>query len=419
MRSTVHPKYKTKYRVGNWSAYEQPLVQRGDVTLWLSADATDAWRPSPSGRPGAPKTFSDCAIETALTLRLVFRVPLRQAEGFLRSVLSLMGVDLAAPDHTTLSRRSQSLAVECRRIPSRGPIHLIVDSTGRSIVGEGEWAAVQHGGRGHRGGKTLHLAGDRVGVIVAHALTEPTVDAATIGIDLIETVDDEIARVTADAAYETVAFYEAAEMRDATVVVPPSKTARVSRRRPRSRARDRTITDVRTLGRRRWKQEAGYQLQARVENAFFRYKSILGDRLRARSRGGRVAESVVACNVLNQMTELGRPESYSSGRRLASGLGSLTVSFESCTSAAPRWDSTSTGLGNINFGPACTDYCARRREPIFQPACNWPTRMTYTRHRIRHRTRHTAARTGRRPCPCIANERLRYMLIDSFDLLRR
>ena len=116
--------------------------------------------------------------------------------------------------------------------------------------------------------------------------------------------------MTADAAYETVAFYKAAEMRDATVVVPPSK-ARVSRR---SRARDRTITDVRTLGRRRWKQEAGYPLQARVENAFFRYKSILGDRLRARSRGGRVAESVVACNVLNQLTELGRPESYSIGR---------------------------------------------------------------------------------------------------------
>ena len=111
-----------------------------------------------------------------------------------------------------------------------------------------------------------------------------------MGIDLIATGDDAIARVTADAAYETVACYAAAEMRDATVVVPPSKTARVSRRRPRARARDRTITDVRTLGRRRWKQEAGYQLQARVENAFFRYTSILGDRLRARSRDGRVAE---------------------------------------------------------------------------------------------------------------------------------
>jgi len=290
------------------------LVQRGDVTLWLSDDAMDAWRPSPSGRPGAPKKFSDCAIETTLTLRLVFRLPLRQAEGFLRSVLSLMGIDLEAPDHTTLSRRSQSLAVAFRRIPSRGPVHLIVDSTGLSIVGEGEWTAVKHGGRGRRGWKKLHLAVDRAGVIVAQALTEPTVDDATTGIDLIEVVDVEIARVTADAAYDTVAFYEAAGVRGASVVVPPSKMAKVSRRRPRSRARDRTIKNVKALGRRRWKKEAGYHRQARVENAFFRYKSIIGDRLRARSRAGRVAETVVACNVLNQMTELGRPESYNIGR---------------------------------------------------------------------------------------------------------
>ena len=127
-------------------------------------------------------------------------------------------------------------------------------------------------------------------------------------------VDDEIARVTADAAYDTVAFYEAAGMRDATVVVPPSKTARVSRRRPRSRARDRTITDVRTLGRSRWKKASGYHQQARVENAFFRYKSIVGDCLRARSSSGQRREAVLACNVLNRMTELGRPVSYRIGR---------------------------------------------------------------------------------------------------------
>ena len=110
-------------------------------------------------------------------------------------------------------------------------------------MGEGEWAAVNHGGRGHRGGKTLHRAVDRGGVIVAHALTEPTVDAATIGIDLIATGDDEIARVTADAAYETVAFYDAAEMRDATVVVPPSRPRGclgVGRGRAREIARSRT-----------------------------------------------------------------------------------------------------------------------------------------------------------------------------------
>ncbi len=155
-----------------------------------------------------------------------------------------MDVDLEAPDHTTLSRRSQHLEVEFPRIPAKGPIDLIVDSTGLSIVGEGEWAAAKHGGRGQRGWKKLHLGVNRLGVIAAQVLTDQTVDDATTGVDLIGAVDDDIARVTADAAYDTIAFYDTAGARGATVVVPPNKTARVSRRRPRSSARDRTIEAV-------------------------------------------------------------------------------------------------------------------------------------------------------------------------------
>ena len=104
VKSKVHPKYKTKYHGGNWPEYEQALVRRGDVPLWLSAEAMDAWRPAPSGRPGGPRKFSDVSIMTALMLRLVFRWPLRQTEGFLRSVLALMRTDLEAPDHTTAQR---------------------------------------------------------------------------------------------------------------------------------------------------------------------------------------------------------------------------------------------------------------------------------------------------------------------------
>ena len=282
--------------------------------MWISADATGGWRPSPSGQPGGQKKFSDQAIETALTLRLVFRLPLRQAEGFLRSVLSLMGVDLEAPDHTTLSRRSQRLKVWCPRISAHEPIHLVVDSTGLSIVGEGEWAAVKHGRRGPRGWKKLRLGVDGAGAIVAHALTDATVDDATTGIGLIAAVDADIARVTADAATDTVAFYEAAGCRGATVVIPLDKTARVSRRRPRSSARDCTITAVKAVGRHRWKKESGYYQQARVENAVFRYKSIIGEALRARTPRGQKAETWLACHVLNRMTELGRPKSYSIGR---------------------------------------------------------------------------------------------------------
>ena len=314
MRSRVHPKYKTKYHVRNWASYEQALVQRGDVTVWLSPDAIAAWKPEVGGRRGGQKKYSDVAIETALTLRLIFHLPLRQAEGFLRSLFGLMGLDLPAPDHTTLSRRGQRLNVPLRHPPRGKRLHLLIDSTGLSMFGEGEWAAAKHGGRGIRGWKKLHVGVDQSGVIVSHALTEATVDDATTAIELMAAAGGDLERVTADGAYDTVRFYDAAGARGATVVVPPTSTAKVSRRGPRSRARDRTISAVKKVGRRRWQKMAGYHQQARVENAFFRYKSIIGDRLCARTTAGQVVESVLACNVLNRMTELGRPESFALGR---------------------------------------------------------------------------------------------------------
>ena len=313
MNSRVHPKYKTKYSVGNWRKYERALVRRGDVTIWLSADAIDAWKPARFWRRGAQRKFSDHAIETGLTLRLVFRLPLRQAEGFLRSVLSLMNVDVEAPDHTTLSRRSQHLNVRFHPVPPNEPLHLIVDSTGLSIVGEGEWAAVKHGGRGTRGWKKLHFGVDGSGAIVAHVLTAGSADDATTGLTLIDAAEGNISSVTGDTAYDTIAIYEAAGAHGATVVVPPTKTAAVSRRRPRARARDHTIRRIKQVGRRQWKKEAGYHRQARVENAFFRYKSIISDRLRARHPMAQDTEAALACNILNRMTELGRPASFAIG----------------------------------------------------------------------------------------------------------
>ena len=211
----------------------------------------------------------------------------------------LMGLDLRSPDHTTLSRRGQHLNLTLRRVPRRAALHLFIDSTGLSMVGEGEWAAAKHGRRGRRGWKTLHLGVDHAGVIVAQALTDSAVDDASTGIDLIATIASSARTVTADAAYNTLAFYE---------------TAKLSRRNPRSSARDGTIRRISKIGRRRWKKEVGYHRQARVENAFFRYTSILGDRLRRRTRAAQAVESVRACTVLNRMTELGRPESFAIDR---------------------------------------------------------------------------------------------------------
>ena len=320
MKSRVHPKYKTKYRVSNWADYDRALVQRGGITLWISQGrkrrfrVIPSWKPVPSGRRGAQRKYSDHAIETALTLRLVFKLPLRQTEGFLRSVLSLMDVDLEAPDHTTVSRRSQQLDLALNHVPANQPIHLIIDSTGLSIVGQGEWAAAKYGGRGKRAWKKLHIGVDESGSIVTEALTHGSADDAKTALDLIGEVEETISSFTGDAAYDTVAIYEAAGARGANVIVPPVKTATISRGRSALPfARDLTIMRIKEIGRRQWKKESGYHQQARVENTFFRYKTIIAGKLRARHPKSQKVEAIIACNILNRMTILGRPESFAIG----------------------------------------------------------------------------------------------------------
>ena len=338
MQSKVHPRYKTKYRVANWAPYNQALVRRGDVTVWLTSEAIAAWTPRRSGQRGGQRRYSDLAIETALTLRLLYHLPLRQAEGFLHALFGMMRLDLSAPDSTTLSRRSQHLRRRLRPVPPGEGLHLVLDSTGLSLVGAGEWAAAKHGGGGRRGWRKLHLGVDQSGGIRVHTLTEATGDDATTALDLLTAVEGPLVRVTADATYDTVAVYETAGARGATVVIPPARTANVSGHGPRSPARDRTITLVKTLGRRRWKQASGYHRQGRVENTFFRYKSIIGDGLRARSPARQGSEVVLGCEILNRMTALGRPSvvSYRQVRILSGGI--VRASYDSCNNAGAGCD---------------------------------------------------------------------------------
>jgi hypothetical protein len=141
-------------------------------------------------------------------------------------------------------------------------------------------------------------------------LTDATIDDVTTGIRLVAATVGDVRSVRADAAYDTVGFYDVAAARGATVVVPPTSTANISRHGPRSIGRDRTSSTIKKVGRRRWKKLSGYHQQARVENAFFRYKPIIGIGLRARSRPGQERETLLACNILNRMIELGPPASY-------------------------------------------------------------------------------------------------------------
>ena len=125
---------KSRYQVQNWADYEAGLQKRGALTVWFSEAALDAWRAPATGKPGGQRTYSDLAIEAALTIRMVFRLPLRQTEGFLRSLTELLDLDLPIPDHTTLSRRLQKLGtLQLRRLGADEPIHLLIDSTGLRI----------------------------------------------------------------------------------------------------------------------------------------------------------------------------------------------------------------------------------------------------------------------------------------------
>jgi hypothetical protein len=135
-----HPTYNTAYRVKNWREYDQALRHRGDITLWMSQDTIDAWTPPQTGKRGAQPVYADLAIETARTFRVLFRLPLRQTEGLLSSILTLMGVSLPCPAHPTLSRRHATVAIrqQVERAP-QGPISLIVDSSGLQVCGQGEW----------------------------------------------------------------------------------------------------------------------------------------------------------------------------------------------------------------------------------------------------------------------------------------
>ena len=302
---------KARYKVTNWRDYEAGLRQRGSLTIWFTEEAIAAWRAAPRTTPGGQARYSDLAVETALILRTVFHQPLRQTEGLVGSLLGLMGLDLPVPDHSTLSRRSRTLAVAPQA--ASGPLHLLVDSTGVKLSGPGEWLVEKHGTQRRRAWRKLHLAVDaKTGTIVASTLTSKEVDdAAELGA-LLDQVDDPLAAVIADGAYDQDRVYDgvAEHSAEAAVIVPPRATAVLSPSADTDPTqRDCHIQAIAEQGRMGWQKTSGYNARAGAEGAMSRYKRIIGDTLRSHSRPAQEVETRIAVTVLNRMLDLGRPES--------------------------------------------------------------------------------------------------------------
>jgi len=307
---------KATYRVRNWAAYNDSLVQRGSLTVWISDEVLEHWHPAPpEPRPrGGQVRYSEQAIGCMLMLRAVFKLPYRQTEGFGQSVMDLLDAGVRVPDYSTLCLRSADLVVE---LPTSRPDevkHMVVDSTGLKLYGEGEWKVRQHGSSKRRTWRKLHLSVDEAThEIQAVVLTEAGVDDAEAGRQLVNETPGPIGQVSGDGSYDKRKFYAAcAERAVERIAVPPRRNARIWQHGNSSKPalpRDQNLRCIRRSGRKRWKQSSGYHRRSLAETAVFRFKTIFGDTLSARTLPRQITEARLKCAALNRMTQLGMPES--------------------------------------------------------------------------------------------------------------
>ncbi len=279
---------RQKRKVVNWRDYDASLRRRGSLTVWFTAEAIAGWRAAPRSAAGGQPCYSPLAILTALTLRAVFRLALRQTEGLVGSIIDLLGLTLRVPDHSTLSRRAATLEVPRPTRPSGAgvagegePMHLLVDSTGLKLCGAGEWLIEKHGAHARRSWRKLHIGLEAdTGQIVAATLTDRDVDDASQVGPLLDQVAGAVASFTADGAYDQGSTYDSVAQRhpDAAVVVPPRSTAVPSETAASAPTqRDRHLQCIAEHGRMGWQTRSGHNARARAEAAIARWKQVIGD----------------------------------------------------------------------------------------------------------------------------------------------
>jgi hypothetical protein len=308
---------KAIYRIRNWSEYNQRLVKRGSVTLWIDEEVLANWHPVPEDqrKRGGQVQYSDQAIECLLMLKAVYGLPYRQTIGFAQSILNLMAVAVRVPDYSLLCKRSKDFAIDLAITPSDAPKHIVLDSTGLKVYGEGEWKVRQHGYSKRRTWRKLHLSVDEnTQELQAVVLTEAGVDDAEAGKQVLDETPGEIGRVGGDGAYDKRKFYEASTARGVDkILVPPRRDAKIWQHGNTKRdplPRDENLRRIRQVGRQKWKDESGYHRRSLAETAVFRFKVIFGNSLSTRTIERQITEVRIKSAALNRMTRLGMPQSY-------------------------------------------------------------------------------------------------------------
>ncbi len=307
---------KGNQKIRNWKEYNRSLVNRGSVTFWFDTEAIHKWHSaSRTGKPGRPDTYSDDAIRCALMIKAVFRTALRSLEGFIGSIIKILKVDLQCPHYSVFSRRAKGLEIPLRKWLKPGEkLHVIFDSTGLKVFGEGEWKVRLHGYSKRRTWRKIHVGMcAESGQAVVSAMTSNNVSDGEAMVRMMELLKDvAIGDVIGDGAYDTIDCRDVIHSLKGRQVIPPDRNAKsqMEKRIAALEERDCAIARIRELGsegRSIWKREIGYHRRSRVETLMYRLKILLGERLSSRRELTQTTEVAIKLQVLNRMIEIGFP----------------------------------------------------------------------------------------------------------------
>lgn len=257
------------------------------------------------GRRGRGFHYSDRAIETALMLKSVFKLPLRALEGFINSLFTLMDIPLQSPDYSCISKRAKQVNIQYR-LPSQGPVaHLVIDATGLKVYGEGEWKVRKHGKERRRVWRKLHLAVDaQTHAIVAAEISLETVGDNEVLPTLLNRLRRKIEQVSADGAYDTKECHALLKKKGAWATIPPRKNAALwEEGHPRNEA----VKALKAGELKEWKRASGYHQRSKAETAMYRFKQLISSKLSLRNYNAQVGEALAGVKAVNKMTALGMP----------------------------------------------------------------------------------------------------------------
>ena len=308
-------KKQNKYRVRNWSDYNAGLEQRGNISFWVSEDVIEQWQnQEKTGKRGASNYYNDVAIETVVIVKSIYKMAGRQAVGFVKSIMALMSIDLRVPDHSTVSRRLSKLDIDLPIKKVKTARHIVIDSTGIKIFGDGEWKTRKHGASKRRTWRKVHIAFDEsTSEILAIETTLNDKSDGQMLPDLLDAIEGEIEQVSADGGYDHRGCYDAIRKRKAKVAIPPRIDAVIWQHgncKAEPHPRDENLRYIRKKSRSRWKKDSNYHRRSISETGMFRFKSTFGSQAFSHTFANQVAEVKVKAKILNKMIHIAKPDSY-------------------------------------------------------------------------------------------------------------